>query len=67
MQTSTRKACCCWGWVRIDVPRKCLEIARPTRSGRQWLWLALRLGLWVGFSLGGVLLWIIAADFLFRH
>ena len=42
-------------------------MARTTRSGGQWLWLALQLVLWIGFSLGGVLLWVLAADFLFRH
>jgi hypothetical protein len=42
-------------------------MARTTRSGTDWLRLALQLGLWVGFSLGGVLLWVLAADFLFRH
>jgi len=47
--------------------KEVLGMARTTRSGTEWLWLALRLGLWVGFSLGGVLLWVLAADFLFRH
>ena len=54
------------GGVRIGVAVNALGMARTTRSGRGWLWLALRLGLWLGFSLGALLLWVLATRFLFQ-